>query len=386
MMLEEHDDEYFFNLRKEGKTYISKAFTFPYKNEEMRNVFIVFEHSDLVVAGEIDGCLSLRQTPNGKQQIVALITQDDKKIKRLTLQKFHQKKMGDFSSSKTDAFTFRADEFVKLKSFLESVEFIDFSNKANHQIEDLSSNTGNKALIDHPESAFLNILKNCDGDQRKVFLNKIRENLSKEDIEILLGRKEALEIFEAQLICDGWKESNWQDFFEIQNWIFGYGIDYRIMRQFDRELNVSGVGTDNKEKVIVDFLMTFNDFTVTVEIKRPTTPIFEKKKNRSGSWSFSQDFIDAFSQVLEQKTEWHILAQNNNLYNKEGNEKLLKRTRDAKTILVIGNKAEFLSIGNLREKEIKQDTFELFRQGSKNVDIITFDELLERAEFIVKNK
>ncbi len=385
-MSEEHDDKYFFNLRKEGKIYISKVFTFPFKTEEMRNVHIVFENSDLVVAGEIDGCLSLRRTPQGKKQIVALVSQDDKKVKRLTLQNFSQKKSGDFTTSSSDAFTFRADEFFHLKSFLETIKFIDLSDKSNFQIEDLSSNSGNKALIDQSESAFLNIFKNISGKERENFLDRVKENLSKEDIQILLGRKEALGIFKQQLVSDQWKEPDWQNFFEVQDWIFGYGLDYRIMRQFDRELNLSAVGTDNKDKAIIDFLMTFNDFTATVEIKRPTTPIFGKKKDHSGFWNFSQDFISAFSQVLEQKTEWHILGQNNNLYNKEGSEKLIKRTRDAKAILVIGNKSEFLNIDNVREKEIKQDTFELFRNSTKNIDIITFDELLERSEFIVNRK
>jgi hypothetical protein len=129
--------------------------------------------------------------------------------------------------------------------------------------------------------------------------------------------------------------------------------------------------------------MTFTDFTATVEIKKPSTPVFDKTKNRSGAWGFHSDFIGAISQVLEQKAEWHILGQQNNLYNKEGNEKLEKRTRDAKAILLIGNKSEFAELENKREKEIKQDTFELFRRGSRNIEIITFDELLERANFIV---
>ena len=86
------------------------------------------------------------------------------------------------------------------------------------------------------------------------------------------------------------------------------------MSVFDREMNLSAVGTDNKEKVIVDFLMTFSDYTVIVEIKKPDTPIFLKTKNRSGTWTFHSDFIEAISQVLEQKAEWLILSQNNNLY------------------------------------------------------------------------
>ena len=39
---------------------------------------------------------------------------------------------------------------------------------------------------------------------------------------------------------------------------------------------------------------------------------------------------------------------------------------------------------NLRDANIKRDTFELFRRDTRNLEIVTFDELLERARFITK--
>jgi hypothetical protein len=236
------------------------------------------------------------------------------------------------------------------------------SNKENFQIEDLSTNNGNKTLVDGNAKDVIRLLSNINGSERTSLLQQIGDSLTKKDVDILLGRKDSLEIFRVQLENNSWSEKEWQTFFEQQKWIFGYGLDYRIMTQFDREMNVSSVGSDNKEKVIVDFLMTFNDFTVIVEIKKPQTIIFNNTKNRSGTWSFHNDFIDSITQVLEQKAEWGILGQNNNNYNKEGDKKLSQRTRDAKAILLIGNKMEFATLENLREKEIKQDTFELFRR------------------------
>ncbi len=373
----------FYQIRKEGKIYISKAFKLSPKSTETRNVKIVFDDSNIVIAGEINGMLTLRQSPKKKQQVSVLVSQDDKKIKRLTLQRFDENKSGDYKTSVEHTFTFRGDEFQKLLSFLKSIEFIDFTNKDNFQIEDLSTNSGNKALIDSCEKDIIRILKTTDGIQRVDLLNQIKNNLTKKDINILLGRKEALEVFKNQLTILEWCETDWQKFFQDQKWIFGYGLDYRMMTQFDREMNLTNVGTDNKEKVIVDFLMTFNDFTVTVEIKRPDTQIFDKTKNRSGTWSFHNDFIDAVTQVLEQKAEWSILGQNPNNYNKEGNKKLVQRTKDAKAILLIGSKSEFDELENIREREIKQDTFELFRRDSRNIEILTYDELFERANFIV---
>jgi hypothetical protein len=56
-----------------------------------------------------------------------------------------------------------------------------------------------------------------------------------------------------------WSEVQWQEFFDREQWVFGYGLDYRVMRQFDREMTVGGGGTDNKNKPVTDYLMSFTD-------------------------------------------------------------------------------------------------------------------------------
>jgi len=185
-------DQEFFQLRKEGKIYISKAFKLSESSTESRNVKIVFEDSSIVIAGEIDGVLTLRQSPKQKQQVAVLISQDDKQIKRLTLQRFNERKSGEYKTTEEHSFTFRGEEFHKLLSFLKSIQFIDFSNKSNFQIEDLSTNTGNKAFINSSEKEIIRVLKISDGEERINLLHQIKNNLTKKDIDILLGRKEAL--------------------------------------------------------------------------------------------------------------------------------------------------------------------------------------------------
>src|SRR5438552_432852 len=80
------ENEYnYFKLRKQTKTYISKIFTFNEQNpERVRQVRMVIEGNDRVHLGEIEGAMCLRVTGNvRKTQVTALITQDEKKIKRL---------------------------------------------------------------------------------------------------------------------------------------------------------------------------------------------------------------------------------------------------------------------------------------------------------------
>jgi len=381
------DDLKFFKLRKAAKTYISKVFTYGASDTEpKRQVRMVIEGNDSLQLGEIDGALCLRLTGNiRKTQVTAIVAQDDKGVKRLSLQTYASRSGGWIQTSEKNEFTFRSDEFERILRFLAQIEFIDLSNRDNFQIEDISTQDGPKTIIDARDQGAVEFFKNIPEQNRESILRGMRTELSADDINILLGRKQGLEEFEAQMESKDWVEARWQDFFEREQWVFGYGLDYRIMRQFDREMTIGSGGTDNRDKPVIDHLMSFNDYTALVEIKTPETPIFKPNrgnKSRAGTWQFSSEFIGAVSQILEQKAEWLSFANSGVHLNKAGTEQLKARTRNAKSILVIGSQKEFLQGANIRDQNIMRDTFELFRRETTNIDIVTFDELLERAKFI----
>jgi hypothetical protein len=382
------ESEYeFFKLRKQAKTYISKVFHFDARNPEpLRNVRMVLEGSDRVQLGEINGAMCLRLTgEKRKTQVTAIVTQDEKKIKRLTLQTFATRAREWYEAIDKDDFTFRQDEFSRLLSFLSQIEFIDLSNHETFHIEDISTQAGPKAIIDASDRGIIERVRGMNEAQRKDFLRAIQNTLTDEEVNILLGRKQGLEEYERELAACEWGEADWQNFFERQQWVFGYGLDYRVMRQFGREMTVGAGGTDNQNKPVIDFLMTFTDYTVLVEIKKPDTRIFrERRGGRAGTWEFSPEFMGAVSQIIEQKAEWLAFSQSGDHYDKAGAEKLTARTRNARSILVIGSTQEFA--GNSRDATIMRDTFELFRQESRSIDIITYDELLERARFITRSQ
>ncbi len=387
-MSDESDYEY-FKLRKQAKTYISKVFSFNERNpERIRQVRMVIEGNDRVHLAEIEGAMCLRLTGNiRKTQVTALITQDDKKIKRLTLQTFKTRAGDWIEAVDKDEFTFRSDEFTRLLGFLSQIEFIDLSNEENFQIEDISTKSGPKAIIDASDRGIVDRIKSMTEGQKNGLLRALQESLTHEEINILLGRKQGLEEYEEHMRLKDWSEPQWQDFFEREQWVFGYGLDYRVMRQFDREMTVGGGGTDNRNKPEIDFLMSFTDYTVLVEIKKPDTLIFKARRGgRAGTWEFSADFMSAVSQILEQKAEWLSFAQTGEHYNKAGTESLMARTRNAKSILVIGSRDEFSRTDNPRAANVMRDTFELFRRDIRSIDIVTFDELLERARFITRSQ
>jgi len=378
----------YFKLRRQAKTYISKVFTFGENDERVRNVRMIAEGNDRVLLGEIDGALCLRLTGKVRKiQVTALVSQDDKNIMRLTLQTFKTRRGDVIEAIDKDEFTFRREEFSRLVEFLSRIKFIDLSNQENFQIEDISTKAGHKAIIDASDRGIFEHIKRMPSGQRSSLLRALQGSLTEEEINILLGRRQGLEEYERHMRLRDWTETQWQDFFEREQWVFGYGLDYRVMRQFGREVTVGGGGADNQNKPVIDFLMSFTDYTVLVEIKRPDTPIFKASRGgRAGTWEFSTDFMSAISQIIEQKAEWLSFAQDGDHYNKDGTEILTARTRNAKSILVIGSRKEFSRSGSLRNETVMRDTFELFRRETRTIDIVTFDELLERAQFITRSR
>lgn len=384
-----NDDEHeFFRLRKQAKTYISRIFTYNSRDiEPKRNIKMVIEGSDQVHFGEINGAMCLRITGNTrKTQVSAIVTQDEKTVRRLTLQTFKNRSGDWIQTYEKDEFTFRSDEFERLCNFLSSIKFIDLSNEQKFQIEDISTRAGPKAIIDASDQEIIQRFKSMSDTQRVTFFQGLQGSLTDEEVNLVLGRRKGIEEFEEQFCLKAWTEAQWQNFFEREQWVFGYGLDYRVMKQFDREMAVGSGGVDNQNKPVVDFLMNFTDYTVLVEIKKPDTPIFrERRGGRAGTWAFSTDFIDAVSQIIEQKAEWSSFSQIGEHHNKAGSKTLDARTKNAKCILVIGSTAEFENSDTIRSANIKRDTFELFRRENRSIDIVTFDELLERARFITRH-
>lgn len=192
-------------------------------------------------------------------------------------------------------------------------------------------------------------------------------------------RELALSIFDAHLRSQDWSEPEWEEFFWRNQWIFGYGLRYQFLGLEQRQANYGGESYKGSGKQRGEFLARsagYESFTVVVEIKKPQTPIFAEREYRSGVPGFSTEFIGGVSQAQVNSRTWDTEGSQR-LADRELLEKRRIFTIVPLSILVIG------SLGQL-EKAHRRQSFELFRRNVHNPDILTFDELFERAKYIVQ--
>lgn len=185
----------------------------------------------------------------------------------------------------------------------------------------------------------------------------------------------ALDQFENHINASDWDELAWQRFFKHNEWIFGLGLSYEYLPDVQSEAYVGGTGIDRRGGNHLDFLRRTDgehSFTTFVEIKRPdkkllsATPyrdpnIYRVSGELAGGVSQLQHYCDTFD-------------------GRDGEtlERIGAETYQPKALLVIGNLSELDSFS-------KRRTFQLFRRQISNPEIVTFDELLARARYIVNH-
>lgn len=325
----------------------------------------------------------LKPSNRRRKQVKATVIEDSRQITRLIIQSYD--KSGDPSLDL--ALSFTGKEIAALRHFLAGIEVVKLDDKKRSYINDseledvlahvlVNGARAQKLLADHPD-----------------ILAQIAQSPTLKNDLIAVGfRRAQLERFEAMLRDEGLSERQWQAFFEENTWIFGYGLSYQFLASLDQaklEQVVAGsnVGVPGKR---VDALMKTRGRISSlcfVEIKKPTTNLLAKVSDpyRPGVWAPSADLAGGIAQT--QTTvhgamkalggEWiradHLGAKTGEvLYNFE-----------PRSILIAGRLSEFEDNGAVNEQKLR--SFELCRRNTWRPEILTFDELLERARFIIEH-
>ncbi len=372
--------------KKPHRTYVSKSLkrTNPVDNTthftrivskvvDCKNFYEMYKEKNSVV---------LRLSPGERQEVIAKVDEDSRGF-YLLIQRFNKRS----GTPTQESFCFRSDELKKLLDFIESLSIIDFSDKNKFKIEDAALLAAKKLLNDDPDLA----------------LEIIQNKITKSDVVALAYRKTQLQIFHNLLNDESFfemkknewnkarNEDVWQYFFEENKWIFGYGLNFVFNSSLEGkklEQVIKGADLENAGKRVDALLKTrgiINSLCL-VEIKTHLTPLLKQVKNsyRSAAWSVSDEFNGGLVQT--QKTSQIALENIKNKFETTDNED--NPTGETiysykpKSYLIIGSHREFLADNGFVNKE-KYSSFELFRKNILNPEVITFDELYERAKFIV---
>jgi hypothetical protein len=254
--------------------------------------------------------------------------------------------------------------------------------------------------------ADVDLLEALEGHDKTAVLTAVKAYvggaLTERDVQMLVDRRGALEHFERLLNEDGFVEAEqarlallgveavWQDFFESNPWIFGYGLTLVACEALDEhglEAISSGANIFTGGGKRIDAAMRTRGViqsVVFVEIKKHSTELLMRRQYREPDvYQASRELSGAVAQV--QKTARKAVRQLEDLHRMhtpEGEFEYELSTIEPRKVVVIGNMNEVAPDGNVNVE--KMASFELFRRSQLGVEILTFDELLERTRYIVE--
>jgi hypothetical protein len=380
--------------RRPGRFYVSRRFPQGGPNADVPNplpcrfAYQVVDNEGEVVFESEDGWeVVLRETPT-RQQLRALFFEDDRQVQYLTFQRFNAK--GDQLNQ--ESFHLSAAETKVLRTFLSLIESDALELAEGPEgvrllpggVEAIiADDTSRGQIFRRYRSAFRDLIEaDVESPEIVAFARRRREL---QTFDALLGDAEFFKKRRLELKSQGHRsgpEDVWQDFFEVNQWIFGTGLATQFLHAWnaDRlEETVSGSSVFGPGKRPDALMRTAGAMSalVFVEIKQHETPLLDSEY-RSGAWVPGKHVVGGVAQCHATVDEVVRRARQLDVLDDNGFETgvwaLICRPR---SLLVVGSLEQFLRGGkpNLSMFE----GFERYRRSLTDPEIITFDELYERA-------
>lgn len=225
----------------------------------------------------------------------------------------------------------------------------------------------------------------------------IESDASADDIVALAHRREVVVRFR-ELLTDaeafaaaqgegaGGREGVWQRFLEANPWILGISLAGQLLTSWDPsrlEQFVAGASIRGPGKRVDALLETSGRIRslVFAEIKHHETELLAGSEYRSGSWAPSRELTAAVTQA-QQTVDIAVTAIGAQLRDTDENG-----TETGEAVHVVRPRS-FVIAGQLAQLRgasgvhtAKYRSFELYRRNLYEPEIVTFDELLARAEW-----
>ena len=386
-MTDEYDERKWFFDRRTDKTIISKRITNPLSGAKLRIASHIVEGQPGLKFATIKDEMLLRQTPAQRYEIKAIFLEDDRCIRTLTIQRYS--KSGPLDRQ---YFTFVGREIDTLISFIAGVRTVPLDGAAKVHLPDdvlrdiVLDQRQARGIFARNSELFLHLAQQEDIARDLVAVGYRRKQLQR--FESLLHDADYFASERDRLQCR--PEDVWQEFFEANTWIFGYGLSYQFLSKLDerkleqivrgRDLTAAGKRSDAlmKTRGIISSLCF-------LEIKRHDTPLLGPAQYRPDVWPPSAELAGGVSQVQTTvhaaiESLGHKLMPRDDMGDPTGE---ILFNIEPRSCLVVGSLEQFQTDRGVNVPKFR--SFELYRRHTWRPEIITFDELLQRARFIVEH-
>ncbi len=388
-MSDDYDEQKMFFDRRTDKTIVSKRIAGFSAGRQVRIASHIIDGREGWKFAKIGNEVVLRRTKAGRYEIKATFLEDDRSIHTLTIQRFNSKS----GPSDRDHFSFVGDEIDTLLAFAAGLRTMPLDGPGKVHLSDDQL----REIVLDQEQAHRIFARN-----RELFLRLAEAEETTRDLIAVAYRRGQLKRFDALLCSPAYfaaekerlglgAEGVWQNFFEANTWIFGYGLWYQFLSKLDdRKLEQVVVGHDlegaGKRADAVMKTRGIIGSLCFVEIKRHDTPLIGATPYRPDVWSPSGELAGGVCQVQATvqgavESLGRRLSPRDSLGNPTGENLFNFQPRSC---LVIGSLTEFQTSDGVNEPKFR--SFELYRQNTWRPEVVTFDELLERARFIVEQE
>jgi len=383
-MDEEEERRQFFN-RRTDKAIMSKQIINSHSGAKLRIISRVMDAEPALHFGTVKDEIVLRSTHGGRQKIKATFFEDDRRIQTLVIQK-HNSKSGPVEKS---SFTFRTHEIATLVRFLAGIKLIDVTDPGTRHVSDdelvemILDREQLHRVLSGNNDLLIQIAENADLQKDFVALGYRRKQL--QWFETLLTNDNVFE--EERERCHGSREAVWQEFFEQNTWIFGYGLAYQFLSTLDgkplqQTLRGSSMLAPGRQPDGIMKTQGLLNAVCFVEIKHHKSPLLAKTEYRN-TFRPDAELSGAVAQiqatVQDAVEEWERSIRPENEVGFPTGELIFNFA--PKSFLVVGNLSEFVADGGVNQSKYR--AFELYRKNLSRPEVVTFDELFERARYIV---
>lgn len=386
----EGDDEIVYAQgRVPERTYVSKGFVIDREpssdyGQPARFVHKVFDTEAESIA-ELDGTQwVISETPAGRYQVKLLVTREAGHVKELWIQRVPA---SGAAGKVTVQLNLRRPEVTRLVELIRNLDYIPIEGEQSVRVDDALV----RDLFANPSS-----LTSIYRKDPQRFRRLISDDESGGDVIAVSHRRRQVEEldehFNAEVGATATRkpEAVWQRLFENNPWILGVPLTGQLLTSWDDqrlEQVVAGRSVTGVGKRADALLRTSGRIKsmVFAEIKTHRTKLLATTEYRSGCWPPSDELSGGVAQV--HGTVHRAVTQigerlqdvDEDGFDVAGEFTYMLRPR---SFLIIGHLDQLRGPdGGHHRDHIR--SFELYRRQMHEPEIVTFDELLARAEWHV---